>query len=97
MVEEKDETKSASSVSDAEDKESTAEFLEPIERRFRDGEFPAVFPKEQRNSLCADAADILTLVQKEEAVVVQSYIDEQYKKYRETCCCLLYTSPSPRD
>ena len=84
MAEESVHTKNQCESSDDEDQEATAKFLEVIDQRFRDGDFPAVLPQEQDK--CADAADILMLVQKEEAVALQSYIDDQYKLYRENCC-----------
>ena len=84
MAEDAVDMKTQSDASDAEDQESTVQFLELIEQRFRDEQFPAVLPQEQEK--CADANDILLLVQKEEAVAVQSYLDHEYKLYREQCC-----------
>ena len=83
MAEEAVDMKTQSDASDAEDQESTAQFLELIEQRFRDELFPAVLPQEQEK--CADANDILLLVQKEEAVAVQTHLDQKYKLYLEQC------------
>ena len=76
--------KTQSDASDAEDRESTAKFLELIEQRILDEQFPAVLPHEQDK--CSDANDVLLLVQNEDAFAVQSYLDHEYKLYREQCC-----------
>ena len=70
MAEEAVDMKTQIDASVAEDQASKAQFLEHIEQRLCDEQFPAGLPQEQQK--CADANDISLLVQREEAVAVQS-------------------------
>ena len=56
--------------------------LAVIADRFDDDVFPVVEPAEQNSLSQCDAQEVLAWVQKEHTVLIQSYINEQYEKFR---------------
>ena len=60
-----------------------SDVLDTILGRITRHEFPSVLPGMQESIDAADAEDLLTWVQKDDAVKIQSYIDQKYKEHRE--------------
>ena len=69
----------ASSVDDR-----VANDIAAIVDRIEANEFPVVLPSQQHSMAANDAIHILTYVQKVDAVKVQSYMTQQYQKFRES-------------
>ena len=77
-----DEAKDPSSErTTSKDGEDTTELADIADRMDSDI-FPVVEPAKQRSLSQCEAAEVLAWVQKEDAVLIQSYINEQYEKHR---------------
>ena len=59
----------------------TTEITDIADRIYSDV-FPVVEPAKQKSLSQCEAEEVLAWVQKEDAVLIQSYINEQYEKYR---------------
>ena len=65
-----------------EDEVSIAQEIASIADRMEKNVFPAVLVCEQQSISGSDASEILAWAQKEEAVKLQSYINEKWKEFR---------------
>ena len=66
-----------------EEGEELAQSIARIVDRIASNEFPAVLPADQRGLSQSEAELALTWVQKVDAVRIQSYVDEQWKLFRQ--------------